>query len=295
MYEVSEYILFYLMLEGIGVKEELHSIGVTDESIQIEKARSKKLVELLVEVLRSLDKDLMSVDCYKRGVQDFGIKMQHSGPMFLAYTKNTNEDSVKSLYALMALKLPRILRKMGMNGRFVRGSLVKGFGWEIEEAGCRTLYGPVMNKAWQYLTSYAYSLRIIIEPKLFKILSDRSSYGDSKDADWLPLYASKDYDGQGIFDYLACDRNSPSVLYDTEEVAINEMKRTLRAIQQVVSNLVGVYYKHDNSKSVRMSMALREYVLRSISRWTNRNELDILREVDPNIDRVYRKMQNANG
>jgi hypothetical protein len=230
-------------------------------------------------------------DGYAKGVGEYGMQMQQFGPIFLVYTKNINEESVKAVYSLMALYLPRILRKMGVNCRFVRGALVNGFGWDIEVAGRRTLYGPVMNKAWDYLINKAYSLRIIIEPELFKVVSNRQSYGLGKDGDWLPLYASIDYDGQGIFDYLVCDRNSPGVLHDTEEVVIDEMQRTLKAMQQVISNLVGTYYKHDNSKSVRMLLALREYILSSISKWTKRDKFDILKELDPITNWQYKKIQ----
>ena len=268
MYSVAEYVVFYLMMEGIGGYEELKSIGVRDESFHIEKSRSKEVVDSLSILFQSVDRDLRDFKGYAEGVGQYGMQIQHFGPVFLVYTKNINKESVKAVYSLMALRLPRILRKMGVNGRFVRGAMVKGLGWDIEISGCRTLYGPVMSKAWDYLMNKAYSLRIIIEQELFKVVSNRQSYGPGKDGDWLPLYASSDYDGQGIFDYLACDRNSPSVLYDTEDVVIDEMKRTLKSIQQVISNLVGAYYVHDNSKSVRMSLALREYILSSISKWT---------------------------
>lgn len=289
MYEISEYVLFYLKLEGIGSQEELMSINVKEESFQTEKSRSKNLVEVLVEFFKKVDKDLQSIEGYKEGVGEYGIKMQHFGPVFLAYTKNINKESVKAVYSLMALRMPRILRKMGMNGRFARGALVKGFGWEIEEADCRTLYGPVMDKAWHYLTVQAYSLRIIIEPEIFKIVSDRASYGEGKDGDWLPLYACPDYDGQGIFHYLAYDPTCPSVFYDTIEVVVAEMKQTLKAIQQVTTNLASVYYWHDNSRSIGMSIALRDYVSKSICQWTGQKDIDVLREVDPDIDSMFRK------
>lgn len=289
MYEISEYVLFYLKLEGIGNYEELRSIDVKEESFQIEKSRSKDLVEVLAEFFKTVDKDLQSIEGYKDGVGEYGIKMQHFGPVFLAYTKNINKESVKSVYSLMALRLPRILRKMGVNGRFVRGSLVKGFGWEIEELGCRTLYGPVMDKAWHYLTVQAYSLRIIIEPVIFKVISDRASYGKGKGGDWLPLYACADYDGQGIFHYLAYDPTCPSVLHDTVDVVVDEMKRMLKVIQKVTTNLASVYYRHDNSRSIGMSIALRDYVSKSICRWTGQKEIDVLREVDPDIDNMFRK------
>jgi hypothetical protein len=288
MYEISEYALFYLKLEGIGNHEELMSIDVKEESFQMEKSRSKDLVEVLVELFKTVDKDLQSIEGYKCGTGEYGIKMQHFGPVLLAYTKIINKESVKSVYSLMALRLPRILRKMGVNGRFARGAFVKGFGWEIEEGDCRTLYGPVMDKAWHYLTVQAYSLRIIIEPEIFKVVSDRASYGEGKDGDWLPLYAYPDYDGQGVFHYLAYDPTCPSVLHDTIEVVVAEMKQTLKTIQQVTTNLASVYYKHDNSQSIRMSVALRDYVSKSISKWTGQKDIDILREVDPDIDAMFR-------
>lgn len=294
MYTISEYVVFYLMIDSIGYYEDLKSIGVKDESLQVEKSQSKEMVDSLVALFCAVDKDLRMFDGYATGVGEYGMQMQQFGPILLAYTKNINEESAKSVYSLMAIRLPRILRKMGVNCRFVRGAMVKGFGWDIEVAGCRTLYGPVMNKAWDYLTNKAYSLRIIIEQELFKVLSNRQSYGPGKDGDWLPLYATTDYDGQGIFDYLACDRNSSGVLHDTEEVVIEEMSLTLKAIQRIISNLVGVYYIHDNSKTVRKLWALREYVLKSISLWTKRDKLDILRELDSNINRLYEKIKKLN-
>ena len=289
MYEIAEYVLFYLMIDGIGDREDLMSIDVKEESLQIEKLRAKGLSEVLVEFFELVDKDLRSFEGYANGVGEYGIRMQHFGPVFLAYTKNINTESVKAVYSLMALRLPRILRRMGMNGRFVRGALVKGFGWNIEEVGCRTLYGPVMDKAWHYLTEQAYSLRIIIEPEIFKVVSDRGSYGEGSGGDWLPRYACNDYDGQGIFHYLAYDPTCPAVLHDTVDVVVKEMKSTLRAIQQVTTNLASVYYKHDNSKSIRMSLALRDYVSMSICKWTGQKEIDLLREIDSDIDKMYRK------
>ncbi len=283
---IAEYIVFYLKLEGIGDHDELMSIGVKEESILIEKSRSKELVEALVELFELADKRLREFLGYATGVGDAGVKMQHFGPVFIAYIRNINKESVKAIYSLMALRLPRILRKMGMNGRFARGALVKGFGWEIEESGCHTLYGPVMNKAWHFLTEKAYSLRIIIEPEIFKIVSARESYGDGKDGDWLPGYACADYDGQGIFHYLAYDPQDPAVRHDTIEVVVDEMKRTLKAIVQVTTNLAGAYYKHDNSQAIRMSLALRDYVLRAICIWTGKSEIDVLREIDPAIDNL---------
>ena len=67
------------------------------------------------------------------------------------------------------------------------------------------------------------------------------------------------------------------------------MKRMLKVIQKVTTNLASVYYRHDNSRSIGMSIALRDYVSKSICRWTGQKEIDVLREVDSDIDNMFRK------
>ena len=87
------------------------------------------MVDSLVALFCAVDKDLRMFDGYATGVGEYGMQMQQFGPILLAYTKNINEESAKSVYSLMAIRLPRILRKMGVNCRFVRGAMVKGLGY----------------------------------------------------------------------------------------------------------------------------------------------------------------------
>lgn len=289
MYKVAEYFVFYLKLESIGAYEDLLSIGVKDSSYRIEKSQSKELVDTLAGLMTAVDRDLRMFEGYATGVGAEGVRMQHFGPVFIAYLQNLNKESVKALYSMMALRLPRILRKMGANGRFVRGAFVKGYGWEIREADCCTLYGPVMNKAWHFLTEMAYSPRIIIEPEIYEIVGSRACYGPGKDGDWLPLYATLDYDGQAIFDYLAHDTIPPALPEKPEDV-VSEMQQTLRVIHKVTTNMASVYYKHDNSNSIRMAVSLQSYVLQAICKWTVKSESEVMRETLPGMDAMYRKI-----
>lgn len=291
MYEIAEYFVFYLKLETIGTEEDLASIGVRDQSIAIEKSQSKAIVDALAHLMKAVDRDLRQFQGYVEGIGEDGIKIQHFGPLFIAYLKNCNRESVKALYSLMAIRLPLILRKSGVSGRFYRGAFVKGIGWEIAEDGCATLYGPVMAKAWHALTRKAYSCRIVIETDIFKVVGDRDSYGSGKDGDWLPWYVRQDYDGQAIFDYLAYD----SLLADDPEkakVIVDEMKQTLRVIDQFTTKMAAVYFKHDNSKSVRMAIALQSYVVESISKWTGQDQGEILREL-PGREAIYRRIMEG--
>ena len=291
MYKIAEYLVFYLKLETIGSEDDLVSIGVRERSIAIEKSHSKILVDALATLMKESDAGLHSFEGYREGVGEDGIKMQHFGPVFIAYVKNYNKESVKALYSLMAIRLPLILRKSGTKGRFYRGAFVKGLGWEISEGGCTTLYGPVMAKAWYTLTTKAYSCRIIIEQSIFKIVGSRDSYGPGEDGDWLPLYARRDYDGQAIFDYLAFD---PILGKDATKAKgiVKDMKQTLAVIDQFATKMAAVYYSHDNSTSVRMAVSLFDYVIESISSWTGQEAIEIIREL-PGRDKVYRNIMAA--
>lgn len=269
MCKIREYIVLYLMLDRLGRKEDLLSLGVQQSSIESEDIRRKAIADAITEMFFRYDADLRKNTGYAQGVGTVGIQGQHFGPATLMFVPHLNKESVKAMYALAAIGLPRVLRKMGTMGRFVRGALVKGFGWEIAEGRCRTLYGPVMAKAWNVLTERAYSPRIIIEEEIYKIVSDRSSYGPGRDGDWLPLYVKRDYDGQGIFDYLAYDEDSPSIRHDGRDVVVREMREMLHCIVQISSNWASHCSEHDSSASVRMLLALSDYVKDSLGAWTN--------------------------
>lgn len=282
--DVQEYVLCYLKFETIGSEEDLKSIGVKEQSLISEKIRATEIADKLSVVIEDCDKTLRAQPAYARGVGEVGVRVQHFGPIVLAYIPQLNEESDKALYALMVIALPRIIRKMGRNGRFVRGSLVKGFGWVINEGRCSTLYGPIMHKAWHVLTEMAYSPRIIVEEQLFEKLEDRKAYGPGKDGDWLPLYLKRDYDGQGIFHYLAKDLEAPSIKSEGREQIIADMKETLSAIVLVTRNLSNRHFVHDNSESIRMSLALQDYVGNSICDWTNELRKNVMEEALRNAE-----------
>lgn len=267
MYSVSEYVLFYLKFENMGSPDDLRAIGVCDSSIESEMVIQKKVVDALSSMVNEWDVHLRQNKSYAAGVGEGGVITQHFGPLFLAYVPVVNDESVKSLYALMALSLPRILRKMGCMLRYVRGAFVKGYGWLISESGCKTLYGPIMAKAWHTATKLAYSPRIIIEQDIFDIVHDRNSYGLGPDGDWMPLYSMRDYDGQGIFHYLAHDLESPSIKFDTINVVVQEIKNMHRLIRNVMQKLASRCTMHDSSESIRMSLALEMYVRSAAEEW----------------------------
>lgn len=276
--EVKEYLLFYLKFETIGNCDDLMAIGVTKSSMASEQIRAMEIADRLSALLAERDSALRAQSAYCTGIGDVGVSFQHFGPVMLAFLPVLNEESVKSLYALMALTLPRVIRKMGCQGRFVRGAFVKGFGWEIAEGNCSTLYGPIMHKAWHTLTEMAYSPRIIIEEEIYEILSQRESFGPGKDGDWLPMYVKRDYDGQGILHYLAHDRTSPFVLHDGIENVITEMKVTLATIVGLTQRISSQHKVHDGSAAIRMALALEDYVGNSICEWTKADRGKVMRD-----------------
>ena len=279
MYKVQEYIVFYLRVESPWRYEDLVSIGVREESWNNELTHQKELIDAVAAMIDRWHTDLMNIESYAMGIGSSRVTIQHFGPCLLFYLPNQNCESTKAMYALAAIGLPRILRKLGMKCRFVRGAFVHGYGWEIEEDGLHTLYGPVMQKAWKMMVELAYSPRIIIEQEIFNVVSARSSYGSGPDGDWLPIYARRDIDGLGIFDYLAKDLTSPAVRYDTVNVVVAEMKTTLRILIKVLERLASKYAEHDNSLSVRMSLAVSDYLQESICKWTGQSKKAILDEV----------------
>ena len=270
MHDVKEYALFYLKFENLGSYEDLRAIGARDDSIESEMELQKIVVDALSNMVRDWDVRLHTSNSYASGIGEGGLLTQHFGPLFLAYTPVVNEDSIKSLYALMAFSLPRLLRKMGSMLRYARGAFVRGHGWMISEGDCKTLYGPIMAKAWRTLTKLAYSPRIIIEEDIFAIVHSRDSYGPGPDGDWLPLYSKRDYDGQGIFHYLAHDFTSTSVKNDTVNVVVDEIKTMHNGICHGVQKMADQYATHDSSESIRMSLALEMYVRNALSEWTGK-------------------------
>lgn len=72
---------------------------------------------------------------------------------------------------------------------------------------------------------------------------------------------------------------SPAVRYDTVNVVVAEMKTTLRILIKVLERLASKYAEHDNSLSVRMSLAVSDYLQESICKWTGQSKKAILDEV----------------
>lgn len=268
MYKIVEYVVLYLLIENLGTYDDLVSIGIKEENWESEMASRKKIVDAICTMIVQWNEKLLDEKYYARGVGDAKVELQHFGPVFLVYLPILNLDSIKVIYTIAALCLPRVLLKLGTTGRFVRGALTKGYGWKIEEGNCQTLYGPVMHRAWKITNDWDYSPRVIIDHDVFEVVSDPSNYGAGEDGQWLLLYARRDYDGQGILDYLAHDTGSRSVMIDSEEVVIEEMKTMLTIIRSLIEALARKSVEHDNSTSIRKALVLEDYLRTSIFSWT---------------------------
>lgn len=276
MPQIREYIVFYISIETVGSRAALVSMGANETSLLHELEIYKKLVDAFSELTLKWDRELRAVNSYANGIGESKISVQHFGPLFLAYFPIINGNSVKAMYSLMALSLPRILRKLGTRARYVRGALTRGFGWQIAAEDCSTLYGPVMEKAWRLMTDAAYSPRIIIDPEIFKIVSERASFGPGVDGDWLPMYAVRDYDGQGIFDYLAFDLESQSAKNDTIPLIVQELEQFLGGLVCLANNLACQMFERDNSDAVRKTLPLQDYVATALCKWSGRNRKEVM-------------------
>lgn len=278
MNNLDEYLVFYMVIEPFVPFDIMQSIGISPEPIQEEMFKHTNIANALQPMFKDDHNQLCRVQEYAKGVQNQAITMQQFGPAFIAYFRNENAYSVKSLYALVAIFLPRILRKMGNQGRLVRGAFVKGYGWEIKEGTCRTLYGPIMYKAWDYLTKRAYSPRIMIEPALYEYVSNVDNYDTKGDGEWITQYVREDFDGQPIFDYLVHASGVKNGDEDTDEVIINEIRRSLSVVVQSFNELALRDIERDFSSIIRTRIALREYILESLMKWagtTRKYELDL--------------------
>lgn len=274
MSSIGEYLVFYLVIEPFVRFDAMRQRGVRAGSIQEEMNKHTNIAHALQPMFKDDHKLLCQVEEYAKGVRNQTIEMQQFGPAFIAYLRNDNEYSVKSLYALMAVFLPRILRKMGTQGRLVRGSFVKGCGWTVEAGSCKTLYGPVMHKAWNYLTKRAYSPRILVGPDIYECISNGDNYDCKSDGEWIKQYVREDFDGQPIFDYLVHASGVKNGDEDPDDVIIKELRSMLKVIVNAVNSLALNDADRDFSNAIRTRLALMDYVSYSITKWAGTQRFD---------------------
>lgn len=166
----------------------------------------------------------------------------------------------------MILRNSWLFRLLGSRGTFVRGAFTKGLGWEISGRNCKsTLYGPVMYKAYMWATKIEWRPRVVIDELIFKIVSDRSSFGPGKDGDWLPQLVSRDFDGVGYFNYLAYDEAFAAENIEQAKETITNLEKMKDDVLQYIKYIAGASPEH-TAHGLRL-VPLVEEIDNAISEW----------------------------
>lgn len=202
---VQNYVVFYIKVESPLVEVNDSREWFSAETLDKELSWSTNVTAALGDAIRNLDQLLRDSPSYSREMHDIGIRTQYIGDYLLVYAPE-ERDIVRSLFVLMVLRNAEYFRKLASRGTFVRGAFTKGLGWELtSKEGAHTLYGPVMSDAYKLMMDIAWKPRVVIDERIFKIVSDRVSYGPGKDGDWISKYATRDFDGVGVVNYLVFD------------------------------------------------------------------------------------------
>lgn len=265
---VEQYVVFYVNIESPLVEIQDSKDWIDSDKVEKEIYWSNKMAELIGAAVGDLDRSLRRVPSYSHEMEGVEVRIQRVGNYLLVYVPERH-DVIKSMYALMILRNTEFFRELASRGTFVRGAFTRGLGWELQSGqGRRTLYGPVMADSYKLMTDIAWKPRLVVEESIFKIISDRSSYGPGKDGDWLPLYAERDFDGVGFVKYVAFDEEFACSHLKESCETIEDLKKARDITRRYIQVLANRYEKCDYSEHVQRLVPLQEEFSNAIDEWS---------------------------